>query len=112
MLIRYGRVAGVRAAGAAGESAAGESAAAPSCARASALDAARDARVPQRAACRLQHYRTAHEAVLGWRTASFTLLLTVRPPWLSKTAIAAAASKVAAHVRRNDRDLFAAAYTF
>lgn len=77
-----------------------------------ALDAARDARVPQRAACRLQHYRTAHEAVLGWRTASFTLLLTVRPPWLSKTAIAAAASKVAAHVRRNDRDLFAAAYTF
>ena len=77
-----------------------------------ALDAARDARVPQRAACRLQHYRTAHEAVLGWRTASFTLVLTVRPPWLSKTAIAAAASKVAAHVRQNDRDLFAAAYTF
>lgn len=76
------------------------------------LDAAGDARVPLSLPCRLQHYRTAQEAVLGWSTASFTLLVAVRPPWLSKAAIAAAANRVAAHVRRNDKHLFAAAYTF
>lgn len=77
-----------------------------------AVLAAGDARIPQSPPLRLQHYRTAHEAVLGWRTSSFSLVVAVSPPWLSKAAVASAANKVAAYVRRAEKTLFAPAYTF
>ncbi|WFD00268.1 hypothetical protein MYAM1_003016 [Malassezia yamatoensis] len=76
------------------------------------MDKAHDARIAMAGPCRLQHYRTDHEAILAWRLSGYWLFVAVSPPWLSKAAIATAANKVAAYVRRKEKYLFAIAHSF
>lgn len=55
--------------------------------------------------------RTSHEALLGWRTPTFTLCMSASP-LLSASALGALANRVVQHMRTQDRAMFASAATF
>ncbi|EPQ31033.1 uncharacterized protein PFL1_01222 [Pseudozyma flocculosa PF-1] len=75
-------------------------------AAAAAAAAAGQRRLPPIAGpVKMQYYQTEREAVLGWITQPFELYLTFNP-WLSKTAIVAAANAVAKWVKQNEQAVF------
>ncbi|WFD32564.1 Vacuolar fusion protein mon1 [Malassezia sp. CBS 17886] len=61
---------------------------------------------------RVYQSRTDAEALLGWRTDGFELCLALRPPWLSKGRMAAAANRVLHWVRARERERFAVVLPF
>lgn len=60
---------------------------------------------PVAAPLQVEYLRTAEVAVLAWRSAAHTLCVTVSP-WLAKGAVADVANRVAAWVRRHEKELF------
>ena len=55
--------------------------------------------------------RTAHEALLGWRTQAFELCMHASP-LLSASGLGELANRVVQHMRTHERAMFATAATF
>lgn len=80
-------------------------------ARSSATPCA-DARAPPIATpLQMVVQRTAHEALLGWRTPTFELCMSASP-LLAASGLGELANRVVQHMRTNDRVMFATAATF
>ncbi|SHO79716.1 Similar to S.cerevisiae protein MON1 (Subunit of a heterodimeric guanine nucleotide exchange factor (GEF)) [Malassezia sympodialis ATCC 42132] len=74
--------------------------------------AADDARAPPIAApLQMVVQRTAHEALLGWRTQAFELCMHASP-LLSASGLGELANRVVQHMRTHERAMFATAATF